>query len=226
MKFEYLIFNILIFIGPLLSSFDNKIRFYRLWPITFMAILIVSPAYILWDILVSEKHWWFNTQFTLEFRLLDLPIGEWLFFITVPFACIFFWEVITLYFGRTKIYLSAIIKAVFLSICVFAVIYALFTGKTYTLLAFIAFALFLILDKQIKTNLLTFKQTYLYGAGIIIFILIFNGYLTARPVVLYNPEVQIDLRIITIPLEDFIYGLSHILLTTMVYEKLKERKNG
>jgi hypothetical protein len=42
-------------------------------------------------------------------------------------------------------------------------------------------------------------------------------------VVLYDAAYQLDLRIFTIPVEDFFYGSSLILGCTTVYEKNPER---
>ena len=62
---------------------------------------------------------------------------------------------------------------------------------------------------------------------IIIFLLtlIFNGYLTARPVVIYNPEVITNLRIGTIPIEDMIYGLVLIIGLITIYENKNKKLN-
>ncbi len=54
-------------------------------------------------------------------------------------------------------------------------------------------------------------------------VLVCNGYLTARPVVIYDSAYQLGFRILTIPIEDFIYGSAHILLVLIVYEKLLAR---
>jgi hypothetical protein len=48
-------------------------------------------------------------------------------------------------------------------------------------------------------------------------------YLTARPLLIYAANYQLDFRIITIPIEDFGYGLTHIALCNILYEYLKIR---
>src|SRR5690606_5741318 len=55
----------------------------------------------------------------------------------------------------------------------------------------------------------------------IAFTCIFNGYLTARPVVLYGRPYQIGRRIGSIPVEDFIYGLALVTFTLVIYENFK-----
>ena len=56
--------------------------------------------------------------------------------------------------------------------------------------------------------------------------LIFNGYLTWRPVVLYSEAYQLNIRIFTIPIEDFGYGYALILLCTILYEYFNRRQHG
>lgn len=71
-----------------------------------------------------------------------------------------------------------------------------------------------------KTNL--FKSLFFLKFLLIIFLLtlIFNYYLTSKPVVIYNNEFNLKLRILSIPVEDFIYGFSLIFLIIMIYELL------
>jgi lycopene cyclase domain-containing protein len=54
--------------------------------------------------------------------------------------------------------------------------------------------------------------------------LVVNGILTSLPVVSYNPEHIIGLRVGTIPVEDFFYFFGLLLLNVMVYENLKRHK--
>ncbi len=61
-----------------------------------MLIAIVIPAipFLLWDALVTGAHWHFNPLYVSGIKIINLPIEEILFFITVPFACLFTWEMI------------------------------------------------------------------------------------------------------------------------------------
>jgi lycopene cyclase domain-containing protein len=49
--------------------------------------------------------------------------------------------------------------------------------------------------------------------------LIFNGLLTAIPVVIYNRSENLGVRLFTIPLEDVFYGMLLILINTLIYQK-------
>jgi lycopene cyclase domain-containing protein len=97
-------------------------------------------------------------------------------------------------------------------------------GKQYTGLVFIFLAIAILLDYILKTDLVFQKRFYFYLAVIIGFTLIFNGYLTWRPVVLYGESYQLGFRIFTIPIEDFGYGIALLFMCTSIYEKFKMKK--
>ena len=104
-------------------------------------------------------------------------------------------------------------------------IYFFSIGKQYTGLTLSFLFIANLVDQFLKTNLLFDKRFYFYLLLIVIFTLIFNGYLTWRPVVTYGVEYQLDFRIITIPVEDFFYGISLLWMNTSLY-KFLIRKNG
>ncbi len=220
MKFEYLIYNLVIIAGPLALSFEKGVHYISRWKYFLPAIVVVLIPFIIWDSLVTGKHWWFNEHYTLDFRLAGLPLEEWLFFITVPFACLFVWEIIrTKSRNPVRLKLSPI---QWLLIAGFIPgIFFLFDGRHYTGITLFALGITALLDMLLKTDILLRPRTYLYLAIITAFILIFNGFLTARPVVLYNNAFQLPFHIFTIPIEDFGYGYSLILLNTILYDKFK-----
>jgi lycopene cyclase domain-containing protein len=224
-KYEYLLLNFAILLGPLAMSFEKQIRFVAKWRHALPAILIVAVPYLIWDASVTGRHWWFNERYTLDFRLAGLPVEEWLFFFTVPFAGLFVWEVIAHYFPkRTMPRLQSIRAALcFLplpGIMLFA------AGKEYTGLVLIFLGAVMALDRALNTHLVLQNRGLIYLAAVLIFILIFNTYLTWRPVVLYDERYQLGIRLGTIPVEDFGYGISHLLLAAIVYEKLRGRCNA
>lgn len=220
MKLEYLIFNGLVMIGPIIFSFDHKVHFVLKWPRVFMALTAPLVGFIGWDMLVTGRHWWFNPEFITGFTFGGLPIEEWLFFITVPFATLFIWEILKVHFNdKVLTQMRFLRSSLYFAIPVGSLL--MLVGKEYTGLVGIALGLVAILDKILHTDLLLKFRTYQYGLFIIGLTLIFNGYLTSRPVVLYNENFQLGIRIFTIPIEDFFYGFDHLLSCTILYEKLK-----
>ena len=221
MKFEYLLFNLVVIAGPVASQFSPQIRQVSRWRLKLLVSGIVMVPYVIWDVVVAGSHWWFNELYTLDFRLLGLPIEEWLFFITVPFGCLLVWETLphtarwlarlkSLRYVRTILY-----TALLIGVWVFS------RGKQYTGLVLFCFGLVALVDTLLGVDLLLRPKTYLYLAIVSVLILVFNGYLTARPVVLYGEAYQSGYRILTIPLEDIGYGFTLMLFNTMLYEKLR-----
>jgi lycopene cyclase domain-containing protein len=222
MAYEYLLFNLLVLSGPVLFSFDQRVRFVAHWRQAWLAVAHVAPFFLAWDIFVSGRHWWFNSRFTAGPAVLGLPLGEWLFFFTVPFACLFIWQIFIHYDSQParrsrKVITPAIVVA---ALAAFA---ALAAGKEYTALALMVFSLALYVGSVYKI----FDRSFLIYFLLILFglILLCNGYLTARPVVLYDNLYITGLRIYTIPIEDFFYGYALVFLTVAVYERLR-RRNG
>jgi lycopene cyclase domain-containing protein len=228
MNIEYLLFNCLIIAGPLIMSFEKQIRFIQYRYAFIPAILTALIPFIIWDALVTGSHWYFNEEYTLSLRLLDLPLGEWLFFITVPFACLFIWENIHHFLPKFAPRIISM-KIPFVWIIFIALlpvgIVIFHQGYEYTGLVGIALSLVALLDIVLETYLLQRASTYLYIGIEICANMIFNGYLTSRPVVLYNPTMQLDIRIGTIPIEDFGYGAALILLVTIIFEYLRGRNS-
>ncbi len=225
MKLEYLLFNLTVLIGPIASQFNRQIKQISQWRLKLCTNCIVAVPFVIWDVLVTGSHWQFNEAYTLDFRLFGLPIAEWLFFITVPFGCLLVWETLphaklstslrSLQHIRTVLYVTLPI-----GIWVFS------EGVQYTGLVLCCFGLVAFADTLLKTDLLGQPKTYLYLAIVSILILVFNGYLTARPVVLYGEAFQSGYRILTIPIEDFGYGFTLVLLNAILYEKLKGVRHG
>jgi lycopene cyclase domain-containing protein len=74
MKFEYLILNLLIVAGPLALSFEKKMRFVAKWRHAFPVIIVIAIPFLIWDAMVTGRHWWFNENYTLDFRVMGLPM--------------------------------------------------------------------------------------------------------------------------------------------------------
>ena len=225
MKFEYLLFNLLVIAGPIACQFNRQIKSISYWRLRLLTSAIVMIPYIIWDVLVTDSHWWFNAAYTLNFRLLGLPIEEWCFFITVPFGCLLVWETLpqaneatqmkSLRYVRLILYMMLLGGALIFSI-----------GKQYTGLVLLCFGLVGLTDRLLRVDLLLQPKTYLYLAVVFGLILVFNGYLTARPVVLYGEVYQIGYRIFSIPIEDFGYGFTLMLFNAILYEKLRKTCHG
>src|SRR5512136_2584529 len=92
---EYL--SILIAAGaiPFIVSFWPALRFYKNGRALFISIAAIVMIFGAWDIFATyRRHWYFNPEWVYPVRVMNLPLEEVLFFIIIPFCCIFTWEVI------------------------------------------------------------------------------------------------------------------------------------
>ncbi|MBN2709458.1 MAG: lycopene cyclase domain-containing protein [Calditrichaceae bacterium] len=225
MKAEYLLFNLIIIAGPVALSFDRRVHFISDWPRAFLAALSASVPFIVWDILVEGRHWWFNPEYTLGFKLAGLPFEEWLFFITVPFACVFIWQVLAAYFPDIKYQITRSLSIAAAALIIAGIVSAYY-GLEYTAISALLLGGIIILDSYLGCSVLTSRRGLTLFAIVTVLMLIFNGYLTSRPVVIYDPRYQLNFRIFTIPVEDFLFGYAHILLTLFMFVKFRRVANA
>jgi lycopene cyclase domain-containing protein len=93
--------------------------------------------------------------------------------------------------------------------------------KEYTLLAIISVLLTLLLCRKSPARLLVRKEFYLFMLVILFFKFLVNGYLTASRIVIYNPRYFLNVRVGSIPVEDFLFGFSMVTLTILFWERFK-----
>lgn len=225
----YLLINVLSISIPLLFSFHPRLKFYRKWYALFPAIIATGAVFVVWDILFTRWGvWGFNPVHLSGVYWMGLPIEEWLFFICIPYACVFTYFCLNILVKKDFIgpYAKPIL---WMLIAVLSIIAVVNIDRIYTSVTFFSTALLLFI------HLLVLRSNYLgrfFFAYLIIFLfpfLIVNGILTGsfltEPVVWYNNEEILSLRIFTIPIEDFVYGLLLYLMNATIYEKLKRVKS-
>ncbi len=80
---------------PFLLSFYPKLKFYKHFSSLLYSISLIVVIFGTWDVLaVSRGHWAFNPSGVGNVRIINLPLEEALFFVVIPFCCIFTWEVL------------------------------------------------------------------------------------------------------------------------------------
>ncbi|MCX2740170.1 lycopene cyclase domain-containing protein [Pontibacter anaerobius] len=220
----YLYLNIFTILFPLLLSFDRKVAFYRNWGALFPAILANGALFIVWDALFTKAGiWGFNKEYLTGVYLFNLPLEEVLFFITVPYACVFIYDVLNAYI--TKDLLQPYTKVIAVLLMLVLPLIAVFNmGRVYTSITF------MLLTLMHLVHLRYFGTRYLgrfylaYLVHLVPFLLV-NGVLTYLPIVWYNNDYNLGLRIVSIPVEDTLYSMLMLLLTISVYEGLRQRKS-
>ncbi len=219
---NYLTINFLIIIFPLIFSFTWKFKYYKFFKPLFASIAVVGTSYILWDIIVTARgDWWFDYKYIIGFKIFGLPIEEILFFITVPFACIFIYENLNYFLKDKKIPFN---KNFYILISIIFVIIGLFYfNQDYTILAMFSVALFFIIASIFEKDILQSRLYWMYLLFSFIPFMIFNYLLTSIIIVHYNPEAIWGIRVTTIPLEDFFYNFSMLSFYLLFYKIFKRK---
>lgn len=218
----YLILNVLIISVPLLFSFEKKIFFFKKFRSYLFSISIVSVVYIVWDIIATARgDWSFNSNYLLGINIFNLPIEEVLFFITVPYACLFIYETVKFYLPEKIVKLpNMFYDVVSVLIILIAII---FVNQDYTFTVLLFSVLFLVCTRVFQFELLHSSNYWLTLAITYIPFIIVNYILTSTPIVSYSDNAIWGLRITTIPVEDFFYSFSMISWWIFFYN-LSEKK--
>lgn len=220
--YTYLFLNIASLFFPLAFSFDKRVSFYRKWPSILPAIFITACVFIPWDIWKTHIGVWaFNPDYLLGIWIGNLPLEEWLFFLTIPYAILFIYECVKYYLKDYLLSVAPKISKVVFVMLVFLAIF--FSDRMYTLVTSLMTAACLFIHHRFLKNRYAgrFWMTYIFH---LIPFFIINGILTSLPVVTYNPQEIIGIRIITVPLEDTIYSMLLLLMNVTLHEYLQERK--
>ena len=228
MKSEYLVFNIIVISGPLFFGSLKRFYFWNYWKQALLSVIISAIPFLFWDTSVTDRHWFFVISNPIIIRNIVMEVEEILFFITVPFACLFTWEMVKRHsnppiFRKIKINRTSItyIAIFFLVVSIFAIN----NGKEYTFLSSLFFVASILYDRLWGASILTSDKFPFFFILISLFTLVFNGYLTWRPIVTYDIIYQLDFRIFTIPVEDFFFGYALLIFCTSIFEKMISNKN-
>lgn len=228
-RYLYITLDLFSVAFPLLASFDKRISFHRKWPGLFLGILFMGIVFLPWDALFTAQGvWGFNDRYLLGPRILGMPIEEWLFFLLIPYACMFLYEVMR-YFVKRDI-LGGVARPFSIALIIVLLALGLMNlDKLYTASTFLGAAAFLSLVVFALDPPWLGRFYIGYAISLIPFLMV-NGILTGslieEPVVCYNNAENLGIRIGTIPVEDSIYLLLLLLMVTTCYEWPLKRAHG
>ncbi|MBL7814659.1 MAG: lycopene cyclase domain-containing protein [Saprospiraceae bacterium] len=210
------------------SLFDKKIQFPKTWRALFPALFVVAVVFWIWDAWKTAIGvWGFNDRY-FTIKIGNLPIEEWGFFFTFPWAILFFYHSLHYYVPQNRFF-RAIEYPLSIGLILFFFGIAVFNwGKTYTATTSIAAGAVLLWQFLFDTET-DFRADFyrVYIVGLAPFLLvngILTGIATEQPVVVYNPEEYLGIRFFTIPLDDFIYNFALLFSVTMFYEWFKAKQ--
>ena len=216
----YLIINVLTIFVPMLRSFEQRINMVSKWKAIWPAIFLVGLIFIAWDVVFTQMGvWGFTEEHLIGVNIFGLPIEEMLFFLTVPYACLFIYEVLN-YFIQKDL-LGSVARPFFLVLALTLVIVGFLSlDKWYTSVTLLLTSAWLVfLSWKNPVWLGRFLLSYLV---VLIPFFIVNGVLTGtgleNPVVWYKNSENLGIRLGTIPIEDTIYGLLLLSGNVFFYE--------
>lgn len=228
MQYLYLWLNIGSFIIPFLFSFHPKLRFYKKWKYFFPSVAIMMALFISWDVIFTNNGFWgFNEIYISGYKILNLPIEEWLFFICIPYACIFTHYSLKHFFPKFLFSEKIINISYTLLMAILIISLWYLYDRWYTLICFVyAIVLLGLVFNFRKKDLQLFLPTYLV---ILLPFFIVNGILTGsfinEQVVWYNDAENMEIRLGTVPIEDSIYALTMLTTVFVLMEWFEERDN-
>lgn len=208
-RYIYLLIDIAALFFPFVLSFERKVAFRKQWKNLWPGMLLTGAFFIAWDALFTRWGIWsFNDRYILGTRWLGLPVEEWLFFLAIPYSCVFVYACLLAYFPfhdrKDRGWLPL------LGISLALLLVAVFHFRSaYTLSAFGLCGLAGVVLYLLRSRLRSFRADAFLLAYLICLIpfCIVNGLLTALPVVRYNNAENLGVRLYTIPVEDVFYGM-------------------
>lgn len=229
----YLLVNLLSISVPLAYSFHKRLLFYKNWYAFWPAALISALPFLIWDIVFARWGvWGFTAAHTTGIELLSLPIEEWLFFVCIPYACVFTYA--SLNKLMPKDILAHAAKALGTGLAALLLLVGMLNlSKAYTSVTFISTGSFLLIHLFFLGSRYLGRFFFAFAVLLLPFLIvdgILTGSLIDGEVVWYNNSENLGIRIFTIPIEDFTYGFLLLLLNITLYEamlaKHKERINA
>ena len=220
MKLLYLIIDLSALAVPLIFSFHPKINFYITWTAIIKGNRTDRVPFLAFDsIFAACGIWSFNPQYITGIYIFNLPMEEVLFFICIPYSCLFTYYCLNKFYTFTGISKAEDIFCALFSTTLL-ITGLIFWRKIYTSSTFISTAVLCLFLKF-------YRHIHWFGKAVSVFaILIFpfllvNGILTGTG--LSEPSSDtirlhiLGIRIMTIPVEDFIYGFELFLLNLFVF---------
>ena len=148
--YTYLLVDIGCFIIPFIFSYHPKIEFYK--EVTFLRLpnLITAFLFLVWDAFYTRMGiWGFNPKYLTDFYIFNLPLEEVLFFLLIPYSCVFIYWCFRLFVKTSAPKSTFYLSLKLLALSLFAT-GAVNYSKYYTSATFILLAIILYLLAQLK----------------------------------------------------------------------------
>ncbi len=225
-RYYYLLLDLGSLAFPLLASFDRRVAFHTTWKALFQGIAVMVMVFIPWDVVFTAKGvWGFNPRYLIGIDIIGIPLEEWLFFLFIPYSCLFLYEVMRHFVKRDVI--APIAEPLSMVLIVMLLVVGLLNlDRSYTSITFLCTGTFLAYHVFIAKSPWLGRFYLGYVVSLIPFFLvngILTGWLLPEPIVWYNDAENLGIRLNTIPIEDSMYLLFFLLIVTTFYERALKR---
>jgi lycopene cyclase domain-containing protein len=209
---------------PLMLSFDKKVSFYKMWKSLIPSIIISGALFVVPDILFTKSGiWGFDPRYHSGIILWGLPLEEWLFFLLIPYACMFIHYVFAFYSHNYCLSDKSVrlISGLLIFFLLLAIVF--YNGRIYTLICSIVLILLICaanIDKMKVLN--SFFLTF--PIMLIPFLLvnsILTGTFTENAAIWYDKSTISGIRLLTVPAEDIGYAFCLIIVPLMLNERFR-----
>ena len=225
-RYYYLLLDLGSLAFPLLASFEPRIRFVSKWRGLFAGIAAMALVFLAWDaVFTANGVWGFNPRYLIGVHIIGMPLEEWLFFLFIPYSCMFLYEVMHHFVKRDVLRDAARPLSIGLTVLLFAV-GLLHIDRLYTSITFLCTAVFLAYHVFIAKSPWLGRFYLGYAMSLIPFFMvngILTGWLLPEPIVWYNDAENLGIRLNTIPIEDSVYLFFFLLIVTTFYERALKR---
>ncbi len=226
MRLLYLGIDLLSVAIPLAYSFHPALQFNKRWREAVSAIVLSAALFLIWDWTFTERGiWGFNPRYILGLTFFSLPLEEYLFFLCIPYSCLFTYYCFKekFQFGISSTLSKIITAALIVGLAAIAVFYQ---DRAYSAATALFLSLFLGWH-QLRPRHDVLRFFYPAYSVLLLPFFIVNGVLTGtfipEEVVWYNDAETLRIRFGTIPIEDLFYGLLLILLNVTLFEHFSSR---
>lgn len=223
-NYLYLVINLACISIPFIASFYPKHPFFKQWRNFFLANFLMAAFFLIWDAIFTHLGvWGFNPRYLTGIYILNLPIEEILFFVCIPYACVFtYYAFEYLFKEKDRIGFSNLMDWLFILIAASFII--LGYDQLYTFYTGLFTCIFMMLVRRQKKDRALAYMSYF---AIIPFFLLSNGLLTGsfieEQVVWYNDSENFGIRMFTIPIEDSIYGFLMIMMNIVLFDHFRAK---
>jgi lycopene cyclase domain-containing protein len=224
MKSAYLSVLIASVAFPLAFTLSARFGFGADWKKAWAAVSISAIPFAIWDIgFTGAGVWSFSPDFVLGPSLFGLPLEEYLFFLAIPYSCLFiygqFRRLGVFRTGRFRRRNEERLALIWLVMALgLLLIAAMNGGRVYTVSVCLLGAA---AAGGLSVSRPRFSAPLMAAvAAQSLPFLVVNGILTAMPVFNYDPGAILGVRIGTIPVEDAIYSFVMLAVPVSLFEAM------